>query len=106
MRMIQALVAAVAIGSALPAAAAVDAAKAEGMAKDKGCLACHTQDKKLIGPPYKEVAKKYKSDAGAPALLVKSVMTGSTGKWGPIPMPPNKVTEDEAKTLVAWVLSL
>ena len=50
--------------------------------------------------------KKYKAEAGAADKLVGSVLKGSTGKWGPIPMPPNKVTDEEAKTLVAWVLSL
>jgi len=78
----------------------------EALAKEKGCLACHTTSAKLIGPPYKDVAAKYKADKEAPAKLVASVTKGSQGKWGPIPMPPNKVTEEDAKLLVAWILSL
>lgn len=78
----------------------------EALAKDKGCLACHTTSAKLIGPPYKDVAAKYKADKEAPAKLEASVLKGSQGKWGPIPMPPNKVTEADAKLLVAWILSL
>lgn len=78
----------------------------EAIAKEKGCLACHTTSAKLIGPPYKDVAAKYKGDKEAPAKLEASVLKGSQGKWGPMPMPPNKVTEAEAKLLVAWILSL
>jgi len=86
--------------------AAAGAHADEAMAKAKGCLACHTISGKLVGPAYKDVAAKYKADKDAPAKLVASVTKGSQGKWGPIPMPPNKVTEDEAKQLVAWILSL
>lgn len=95
-----------AAAAALALAAAAPAAADEAFAKAKGCTACHAIDKKLVGPPYAEVAKKYKGDKEAPGKLVASVLKGSSGKWGPIPMPANKVTEDEAKQLVAWVLSL
>ena len=77
------------------------------LATDKGCTACHAVDKKVIGPAYKDVAKKYKGDAKAADMLATKVLKGGQGVWGPIPMPPNdKVTADEAKKLVAWVLSL
>jgi cytochrome c len=94
--------------SVLLLAAAVPAAADAGLdlAKAKGCTACHDVSKKLIGPSYADVAKKYKADKEAGAKLAASVLKGSTGKWGPIPMPANKVSEDEAKTLVAWVLAL
>ncbi|MCC6195320.1 MAG: c-type cytochrome [Burkholderiales bacterium] len=84
-----------------PAAHADDA-----LAKAKGCTACHANDKKVIGPAYKEVAKKYKGDAKAEALLASKIIKGGQGVWGPIPMPPNKVTEDEAKKLAKYVLAM
>ena len=77
----------------------------EALAKAKGCTACHSVEKKVVGPAYAEVAKKYKGDKEAEAKLVASVLKGSQGKYGPIPMPANKVTEEEAKKLVGWVLS-
>ena len=76
------------------------------LATDKGCTACHNVDKKVIGPAYKEVAKKYKGDAKAPEMLAAKIVKGGSGVWGPIPMPPNKVTDDEAKKLTAWILAL
>ena len=89
-----------AITTALPAAASLDLAKA------KGCTACHDVAKKVVGPGYNEVAKKYKGAADGQATMAASIVKGSTGKWGPIPMPPNKVTDDEAKKLAAWILTL
>jgi cytochrome c len=87
-------------------AADVDAAKAKQLAQKYNCLACHAEDKKLVGPAYKEVAKKYKGDAGAAAKLAAKVKAGGGGVWGTIPMPPNNVPDAEIKTMVDWVLSL
>ena len=95
------------LGGAGLAVAGVTAADDQlKLATDKGCTACHAVDKKVIGPAYKDVAKKYKGDAKAADTLVAKVEKGGSGVWGQIPMPPNKVTDDEAKKLVAWILSL
>lgn len=76
----------------------------EALAKAKGCLACHQVDKKVVGPSYKDVAKKYA--AKDEAMLAEKVLKGGKGSWGPVPMPPNKVTPEEANKLVKWILSL
>ena len=79
----------------------------EALAKSKNCMACHSIDKKLVGPSYKDVAKKYAGQKDAEATLVTHVMKGSKGVWGPVPMPANaNVNEAEAKQLVTWVMSL
>ncbi|MCB1886199.1 MAG: c-type cytochrome [Rhodocyclaceae bacterium] len=79
----------------------------EALAKSKNCLACHSVDKKLVGPAYKDVAAKYKGDAGAAAMLAEKIQKGGSGTWGQIPMPPNpQVNADEAKKLAAWILGL
>jgi cytochrome c len=77
-------------------------------AKKAGCMNCHAVDKKLVGPAYKDVAAKYKGDAGAAAQLIKKVMNGGSGVWGKMPMPANKgkMTDEEFKTTVGWILSL
>ena len=85
---------------------AADAEKAKALAQAKNCLACHAIDKKLVGPAYTEIAKKYKGNKDAEAMLAKKVISGGGGVWGTIPMPPNPVKEDEAKLLVEWILSL
>ena len=79
----------------------------EALAKSKNCMACHAIDKKVVGPAYKDVAKKYAGDAKAPDMLAAKVIKGGSGVWGPVPMPANaQVNDAEAKKLVAWVLSL
>lgn len=78
----------------------------EALAKSKGCLACHAVDKKLVGPSYKDVAKKYAGDKTAEAKLVDKVKKGGSGVWGPVPMPPNAaVSDDDLHKLVKWILS-
>ncbi|MBV4474877.1 c-type cytochrome [Pseudomonas botevensis] len=74
--------------------------------KSKPCAACHAIDAKLVGPALKEVAAKNAGVAGAADTLAGHIKNGTQGNWGPIPMPANPVTDDEAKTLATWVLSL
>jgi len=93
--------------AAAPAHAALDNAAAEAMMKKDGCAACHSIDKKIVGPAYAEVAAKYKGDKDAVAKLAKKVKEGSTGVWGPIPMPPNAaVSQADATALVTWIMTL
>lgn len=98
-------------GAALLAASAnvlADAKASEALAKQNGCFTCHTVDKKLIGPAYKDVAAKYKGDKSAEAKLIEKVKKGGSGVWGQMPMPPNspQVKDEDIKTIVLWVLSL
>jgi cytochrome c len=100
------LVLSASLGFALASGAAL-AADAQQLLKEKACLSCHTPDKKLVGPAYKDVAAKYKSRKDAEAYLAKKIKEGSTGVWGPIPMPPNgTVANDEAKTLAKYILTI
>ena len=78
----------------------------QALATAKGCMGCHSIEAKIVGPAYKDVAAKYKGDAGAVDKLAAKVVSGGAGVWGEIPMPPNtSVTPEEAKKLVEWVLS-
>ena len=76
------------------------------LATSKNCMACHATDKKLVGPAYKDVAKKYAGQADAEATLAKNIKAGGSGKWGPIPMPAQaQLSDADAKALAAWVLA-
>jgi cytochrome c len=76
------------------------------LATEKACMACHSVDKKLVGPSYQEIVKKYAGQKDALAVLTKSIKTGSSGKFGPVPMPAQAaLSEADAKTLAAWVLA-
>lgn len=86
---------------------AVDQAAALELAKKNGCLACHALDKKIVGPAWKEVGKKYAGDAAAAEQLAVKIKKGTKGTWGPVPMPPNATVKPaDIKTLVEFVLSL
>ena len=80
------------------------AADGQALAQSKGCLSCHAVDSKLVGPAYKDVAKKYAGDKGAEDRLVQKVVKGGSGIWGQIPMPGGMATEAEARVLVKWIL--
>jgi cytochrome c len=85
---------------------AADATKAQALMKGSDCMACHAVETKLVGPSYKDVAKKYKGNGDAVAMLVKKVKAGGSGNWGAIPMTPHPNLKDEdVKTMVEWILS-
>jgi len=95
------------VATTVIAAAALIATPAmanKDLATKSGCMACHAVDKKLVGPSYLDVAKKYK--ASDEAMLIEKVKKGGSGNWGQVPMPPNAALKDEdAKTLVKWILA-
>lgn len=88
---------------ALSGAASAD----QALAQKNACMSCHGIDKKIVGPAFNEVAKKYAGDKTAQAKLVAKVKAGGKGVWGQIPMPPNpNVKDEDLEKLVKWVLSL
>ncbi|HUX65430.1 c-type cytochrome [Sulfuricella sp.] len=80
------------------------------LAQKSGCMACHQVAVKVVGPAYKDVAKKYAADKGAVDKLTKKVIAGGKDVWGPVPMPPKggnaAVKDEDIKKIVAWVLTL
>ncbi len=79
----------------------------QALATSKNCMVCHTVDKKVLGPAFKEIAAKYATDKTATEKLVTKVIKGGGGVWGNAPMPANpQVNEADAKKLVGWILSL
>jgi len=76
------------------------------LARSKNCMSCHAVERKVLGPSFKDIAAKYKGDAGAADLLATKIRKGGAGVWGPVPMPANtQVSEADAKKLAAWVLA-
>ncbi len=79
----------------------------QALATSKNCMSCHTVEKKLVGPSYKEVATKYAGQKDAVDKLAAKIIKGGSGVYGPVPMPANtQVTEADAKKLAAWVLTM
>ncbi|MFH1604600.1 MAG: c-type cytochrome [Pseudomonadota bacterium] len=79
----------------------------EALARQHGCFSCHAVDRKVVGPAYKDVAAKYRGDAGAEARLIEKLRRGGERTWGEIFMSPMEtVPEGDIKILVRWILSL
>jgi len=79
----------------------------QALAQAKNCLSCHSVEKKIVGPAYKDVARKYVGQKDAVDKLTSKIMKGGSGVWGVVPMPVNsQVNEAEARKLATWVLSL
>ena len=79
----------------------------EALLKKHNCTACHQIDKKVVGPSYKDVAKKYKGQKDVAVKLAEKVKKGGQGAWGPVPMPPNpQVPDADIKKMVDYILSL
>lgn len=86
------------------------AADETALAQKSGCMACHQVAAKVVGPAYKDVAKKYAGDAGAVDKLTKKVIAGGKDVWGPVPMPPKggnaAVKDEDIKKIVGWIMSM
>ena len=88
------------LGAVAPAHASL------ALAQKNACTACHATDKKMVGPSYQDVAKKYAGQKDAVDKLKASIKAGGSGKWGPVPMPahPN-LSDADAATLAAWIMA-
>ena len=100
----------IAAAAALLVAGQTVAADAPAPKEAAACLACHQVAVKVVGPAYKDVAKKYAGDKGAVDKLTHKVIAGGKDVWGPVPMPPKggnaAVKDEDIKKIVAWVLTL
>ncbi len=86
--------------------AAAGASVAFKLAKEQACTACHDVAHKIVGPAFRDVAARYKSDAGAEAKLSAKLKQGGSGNWGDAAMPPQtQLSDADLKTLVDWVLA-
>ena len=93
-------------GGTQQAATAPDPAEVQQILTKNACLACHAVDSKLVGPSYRDVAEKYADDTNAAETIAQHIKQGSSGIWGPIPMPPNPgVSDDDLTKVVNWVLA-
>ena len=93
-------------GVAALSAAPARAQNVDELLKKHACLACHQVDKKLVGPSYKEVAAKYRTQKDAQKMLAEKVKKGGVGVWGQIPMPPNAAVPDgDVAAMVKWILA-
>jgi cytochrome c len=92
----------VAAAPSAPAAADGAAKRAMSLAQANNCTACHAADRKLVGPSWSDIGRKHPGKAD---YLADKIRAGGTGVWGAIPMPPQSLSEADAKTIASWLAS-
>jgi cytochrome c len=97
----------IAMAAALSVSSVAIAATGEDLFRQHKCFSCHALDKKVLGPSVKDIAAKYRGDAGAQATLEAKVRAGGKGVFGTMPMPATKpsVSDGDIKTMVEWILA-
>ena len=94
-----ATVAAAADTSAAPAGTAAPLALLDRHA----CTTCHGVDRKIVGPAFAEIATRHASRPDAAAYLAAKIRGGGAGVWGSIPMPPQTISDDDARRIARWL---
>jgi len=85
------------------AAAATAAAAARKLAQQHNCMSCHGLERKIVGPGFTEIARKYASRNDAVAYLAQKIRAGSAGVWGAVPMPAQSVPEADSRAMAQWL---
>ncbi|MEW5966722.1 MAG: c-type cytochrome [Pseudomonadota bacterium] len=80
------------------------------LAMKSRCMSCHSVDKKMLGPSFNDISAKYRMGLGcgkddATVMLTESILKGTKDKWGKVPMPPQQIPVEDAKTLAKWILA-
>ncbi|MDP1691566.1 MAG: c-type cytochrome [Burkholderiaceae bacterium] len=90
-------------GPAPRAAAAAAPVSAVALAQKLSCVACHGLENKLVGPSFREVSKKYAGRADAVDYIAGKIKAGGSGAWGEMAMPPQALSEADARTIAQWL---
>lgn len=92
--------------------AAAPAAQMPPLARHSGCTACHAIDITLVGPAWRDIARRYKGDPAAVEYFVQKIKEGGQGKWTEVTqgasMPPYspRVSDSDIRALAELIVSL
>ncbi len=78
-------------------------ATTQALLSKNSCTACHAVDAKIVGPAFHDVARKYAARTDAVDYLVGKIRSGGTGLWGAITMPPQPLSDTEARAIARWL---
>jgi cytochrome c551/c552 len=90
-------------GGASAAPHAIESANAAALTSSHACTGCHAQDRKLVGPAFRDIANKYSGRSDAPDYLARKIQSGGSGVWGEIPMPPQALPSGDAQRIGQWL---
>ena len=89
-----------AVAAAAGSATAADSSAAHALTQKNNCVACHAPDRRVVGPSWNEIAQKH---GGKPDYIAGKIRSGGAGVWGPIPMPPQTLANDELERIASWL---
>lgn len=78
------------------------------MLKKSNCLKCHAIDKKKVGPPFKETAKKYQGNAEAEQKLYTHLTTNPKIKVDDKEELHDSLktkNDEDIRSVVRWILT-
>jgi cytochrome c len=94
----------ISIGALLVIAAAATAQNSVSTDGEKligasDCSSCHAIDHQIVGPAYRDIAKKYAGQSDAVEKLAAKIRDGGSGMT-----PHTDLTQAQRRAMVAWIL--
>ena len=68
------------------------------------CVACHGMDKKILGPGFQQIARKYAARSDGLDYLAGRIKSGGAGVWGAVAMPPQTLAGKDARQIAQWLM--
>ena len=95
-----------AAGCSTPPLKTIQSEVALPVATRYNCLVCHSVNKRIVGPAFKDVAARYRGQDAQKHLFSK-VRSGGSGTWGSIPEPAmRQIPEGDLKMLIQWITEM
>ena len=98
----QEIAASAALMTSSTVSSAGDSKAIAALMQKNNCTACHAAASKVLGPSWADVATRHQ---GKTDYLAGKIKAGGAGVWGAIPMPPQTLTDDEARRIAGWLAS-
>jgi S-disulfanyl-L-cysteine oxidoreductase SoxD len=83
-----------------PAGGASEGRAVQTLTQKNNCVACHAIDRRIVGPSWSEIAQRHEGKAD---YLAGKIRSGGMGTWGAVPMPPQTLSDAEARTIAGWL---
>lgn len=81
--------------------------KGKVLLSDSDCYTCHRSDKKVLGPSFHDINRRYPRKEVFIKILAQRVILGGSGAWGTVIMKPHpKLSTADAEAMLTYILSL
>ncbi len=82
-------------------------ARGQKLVNESDCRSCHAVERKVNGPAYQDVARRYQGEPKALDYLAEKILKGGKGVWGEVAMSAHpQLAKADVIDMVRWILSL